>query len=165
KRYRARLCVQSDRPLAGSATRSVGFVRAESARDQRVRVAAFTPPHSFGVSERRQRHSHPAQMKAPPSTTGHTPAPRTFFKTTAVTCEWRKSMDVIATDFPLWLRAQHLLNFVLMGMLIRSGIEMLSSLPRLWWRNDCAPGSEWLKFTRRKLPKEEGVYTSLMDEK
>ena len=68
-------------------------------------------------------------------------------------------------DFPLWLRAQHLLNFVLMGMLIRSGIEMLSSLPRLWWRNDCAPGTEWLKFTKRELPKEEGVYTSLMDEK
>ena len=64
-------------------------------------------------------------------------------------------------DFPLWLRAQHLLNFVLMGMLIRSGIEMLSSLPRLWWRNDCAPGTEWLKFTKRELPKEEGVYTSL----
>ena len=71
-------------------------------------------------------------------------------------------MDI---DFPLWLRAQHLLNFILMGMLIRSGIEMLSSLPRLWWRNDCAPGTEWLKFTKRELPKEEGVYTSLMDEK
>ena len=68
-------------------------------------------------------------------------------------------------DFPLWLRAQHLLNFILMGMLIRSGIEMLSSLPRLWWRKDCAPGTEWLKFTKRELPKEEGVYTSLMDEK
>lgn len=68
-------------------------------------------------------------------------------------------------DFPLWLRAQHLLNFVLIGMLIRSGIEMLSSLPRLWWRKDCAPGTEWLKFTKRELPKEEGVYTSLMDEK
>ncbi|WP_235738299.1 molybdopterin-dependent oxidoreductase [Nocardioides alcanivorans] len=68
-------------------------------------------------------------------------------------------------DFPFWLRAQHLLNFVLIGMLIRSGIEMLSSLPRLWWRNDCAPGTEWLKFTKRELPKEEGVYTSLMDEK
>lgn len=73
-------------------------------------------------------------------------------------------MEAVGTDFPLWLRAQHLINFVLMGMLIRSGIEMLSSLPRLWWRNDCAPGSEWLKFTRRKLPTEEGVYTSLMDE-
>lgn len=74
-------------------------------------------------------------------------------------------MDAIGSDFPLWLRAQHLLNFILMGMLIRSGVEMLSSLPRLWWRNDCAPGTEWLKFTKRELPKEEGVYTSLMDEK
>lgn len=68
-------------------------------------------------------------------------------------------------DFPVWLRASHLINFVLVGMLLRSGWEMLSSLPRLWWRNDCAPGTEWLRFTRRKLPKEEGVYTSLMDEK
>ncbi len=68
-------------------------------------------------------------------------------------------------DFPLWLRASHLINFVLVGMLLRSGWEMLSSLPRLWWRNDCAPGTEWLRFTKRKLPKEEGVYTSLMDEK
>ena len=68
-------------------------------------------------------------------------------------------------DFPFWLRASHLINFVLIGMLLRSGWEMLSSLPRLWWRNDCAPGTEWLRFTKRKLPKEEGVYTSLMDEK
>lgn len=50
-------------------------------------------------------------------------------------------------------------------MLLRSGWEILSSLPRLWWRKDCAPGTEWLRFTRRQLPKEEGVYTSLMDEK
>lgn len=68
-------------------------------------------------------------------------------------------------DFPLWLRAAHLLNFILIGMLLRSGWEILSSLPRLWWRNDCAPGKEWLKFTKRELPEEEGVYTSLMDER
>lgn len=68
-------------------------------------------------------------------------------------------------DFPFWLRASHLLNFILIGMLLRSGWEILASLPRLWWRNDSAPGTEWLRFTRRKLPKEEGVYTSLMDEK
>ncbi|WP_054952204.1 molybdopterin-dependent oxidoreductase [Flaviflexus massiliensis] len=68
-------------------------------------------------------------------------------------------------DFPTWLRAAHLINFVLIGILLRSGWEMLASLPRLWWRNDCAPGTEWLRFTRRKLPKEEGVYTSLMDER
>ena len=68
-------------------------------------------------------------------------------------------------DFPLWLRATHLINFVLIGLLLRSGWEILASLPRLWWRNDCAPGTEWLRLTSRKLPKEEGVYTSLMDEK
>ncbi|HLS74838.1 MAG TPA: molybdopterin-dependent oxidoreductase [Actinomycetaceae bacterium] len=68
-------------------------------------------------------------------------------------------------DFPLWLRASHLLNFVLIGMLLRSGWEILASLPRLWWSNDSAPGKEWLKFTRRELPREEGVYTSLMDER
>ncbi len=68
-------------------------------------------------------------------------------------------------DFPVWLRATHLLNFVLIGMLLRSGWEILASLPRLWWSNDSAPGKEWLKFTRRELPKEEGVYTSLMDER
>lgn len=68
-------------------------------------------------------------------------------------------------EFPLWLRATHLINFVLIGMLLRSGWEILASLPRLWWRKDCAPGTEWLRFTKRKLPKEEGVYTSLMDEK
>src|SRR5690554_544681 len=68
-------------------------------------------------------------------------------------------------DFPFWLQATHLINFVLIGMLLRSGWEILSSLPRLWWSNDSAPGKEWLKFTKRKLPKEEGVYTSLMDEK
>lgn len=67
-------------------------------------------------------------------------------------------------DFPFWLQATHLINFVLIGMLLRSGLEILSSLPRLWWSNDSAPGKEWLRFTRRKLPKEEGVYTSLMDE-
>lgn len=68
-------------------------------------------------------------------------------------------------DFPFWLRASHLFNFVLLGVLIRSGWEILASLPRLWWRNDSKPGTEWLRFTRRKLPKEEGVYTSLMDER
>ena len=68
-------------------------------------------------------------------------------------------------DFPAWLRATHLLNFVLTGIVLRSGWEIISSLPRLWWRNDCKPGTEWIKLTRRVLPQEEGVYTSLMDER
>lgn len=74
-------------------------------------------------------------------------------------------MDQELFTLPLWLRSTHLINFILMGIVLRSGWEILASLPRLWWRNDCKPGTEWLRFTRRKLPKEEGVYTSLMDEK
>lgn len=61
-------------------------------------------------------------------------------------------MDV---EFPLWLRTTHLLNFLLLGILIRSGWEILASLPRLWWRNDAKPGTEWLRFTRQKLPTEK----------
>src|SRR3546814_4264409 len=68
----------------------------------------------------------------------------------------RRQLMEAVNDFPFWLRAQHLLNFILIGMLLRSGIEILSSLPRLWWRQDCAPGTEWLKFTKRELPKAEG---------
>lgn len=59
-------------------------------------------------------------------------------------------------DFLLWSRALHLINSVFIGI--------LSSMPRMWWCNDCAPGTEWLCFTKRKLPQEEGVCTSLMDE-
>jgi thiosulfate reductase cytochrome b subunit len=71
----------------------------------------------------------------------------------------------VDVDFPFWLRATHLFNLVLMGILVRSGWEILSSLPRLWWRGDSKPGTEWLRLTRRRLPTEEGVYTSLMDER
>jgi DMSO/TMAO reductase YedYZ molybdopterin-dependent catalytic subunit len=68
-------------------------------------------------------------------------------------------------NFPLWLRASHLLNFVLVGIAIRSGWEIITSLPRFWWRNDCKPGTEWLKLTSREISAEEGVYTSLMEER
>lgn len=74
-------------------------------------------------------------------------------------------MDPDLLTLPLWLRATHLMNFLLMGIVLRSGWEIIASLPRFWWRTDCKPGTEWLRFTRRRLPKEEGVYTSLMDEK
>lgn len=39
-----------------------------------------------------------------------------------------------------------------MAFLFRSGLEILASLPKLYWRDDCAPGSEWLKLTRKELP-------------
>lgn len=39
-----------------------------------------------------------------------------------------------------------------MGFLIRSGIQILGSYPRLYWNVHCRPGTEWIKFTRKAIP-------------
>jgi len=57
-------------------------------------------------------------------------------------------------DFPLWLRAAHFFNFLLLSLLVRSGIEILSAHPRFYWNDHCTPGSEWLKFTKKQRSKE-----------
>ncbi len=69
-----------------------------------------------------------------------------------------------ALDFPLWLRANHLINFFLIGLLIRSGWQVIATHPRLYWKNDCGPGTEWLKFTRRVVPAQEGAFMARDDE-
>ncbi|HEY5086626.1 MAG TPA: molybdopterin-dependent oxidoreductase [Gemmatimonadaceae bacterium] len=55
-------------------------------------------------------------------------------------------------DFPLWLRATHFLNLLFISLLVRSGFEILSAHPKLYWNDSCAPGSEWLRFTRKRMP-------------
>src|SRR6185437_10894009 len=55
-------------------------------------------------------------------------------------------------DFPLWLRATHFLNLLFISLLVRSGLEILSAHPKLYWNDDCTPGSEWLRLTRKRLP-------------
>jgi hypothetical protein len=55
-------------------------------------------------------------------------------------------------DYPLWLRATHFFNSLLRSLLVRSGLEILSAHPRLYWNDHCAPGSEWLKLTKKKRP-------------
>src|SRR6185312_10276004 len=65
--------------------------------------------------------------------------------------------------FPAWLRAAHWINVFFIGLLARSGIQILASYPRLYWNDDSTPGHEWLKFTRRKEPRDR-LWTSLEDE-
>ena len=67
-------------------------------------------------------------------------------------------------DFPAWLRVSHLINFFLIGLLIRSGWQIIATHPRMYWRNDCGPGTEWIKFTKRVVPQEEGAYMARDDE-
>lgn len=54
--------------------------------------------------------------------------------------------------FPWWLRWAHFFNFVFLMMLIRSGLSILVDHPRLYFNNDCTPGSEWIRFTPLHVP-------------
>src|ERR1019366_4397221 len=72
------------------------------------------------------------------------------------------SHDLALFGFPLWLRLTHYINFLFLTLLIRSGIQILSDHPRLYWNKHCTPGSEWIKFTKNVVPKGK-LWTS-MDE-
>lgn len=52
----------------------------------------------------------------------------------------------VSAGFPLWLRVQHYLNLLFMTFIIRSGIQVLADHPRLYWKRDCTPGTEWFRF-------------------
>ena len=54
----------------------------------------------------------------------------------------------VTTGFPAWLRMQHFLNLLFMAFIIRSGIQVLADHPRLYWKRDCTPGTEWFRFQK-----------------
>jgi methionine sulfoxide reductase catalytic subunit len=72
-------------------------------------------------------------------------------------------MPIDNIDFPSWLRFAHFINLIFITLLIRSGIEILSALPKLYFNDDATPGSEWIKFTRKKMPKDK-LWISLDEE-
>ncbi len=64
--------------------------------------------------------------------------------------------------FPWWLRWAHFFNFVFLMMLVRSGLSILVDHPRLYFNNGCTPGTEWIRFTPLKVPKDR-VWTAKDD--
>lgn len=52
-------------------------------------------------------------------------------------------------DFPLWLRALHFCNLLFVTLLIRSGLEILGAHPKLYWNDNCTPGTQWLNLGTR----------------
>ncbi len=64
--------------------------------------------------------------------------------------------------FPLWVRYCHFFNFLFLMMLIRSGLSILFDHPRLYFNNDCTPGSEWIRFTPIHVPTDR-VWTAKDD--
>jgi len=62
--------------------------------------------------------------------------------------------DGPARGFPDWIRWTHLANFFFLFMIVRSGLSILMDHPRLYWNDHCTPGTEWLRFTPIKVPKD-----------
>jgi sulfoxide reductase catalytic subunit YedY len=58
------------------------------------------------------------------------------------------SARAVTAGFPAWLRLQHFLNLLFMAFIIRAGIQVLADHPRLYWKRDCTPGTEWFRFQK-----------------
>ena len=58
------------------------------------------------------------------------------------------SAPAVTTGFPAWLRLLHFLNLFLMVFIVRAGIQILADHPRLYWKRDCTPGTEWFRFQK-----------------
>ena len=49
---------------------------------------------------------------------------------------------------PLWVGAQHFLNLFMMIFIIRSGVQILSDHPRLYWTRHSTPGKAWFRIQK-----------------
>lgn len=52
-------------------------------------------------------------------------------------------------EFPLFVIITHWLNVLFLLLMARSGIEVLSAFPKLHWQEDCPPGREWARFSKK----------------
>lgn len=52
----------------------------------------------------------------------------------------------VTSGFPWWLRLQHFFNMVFMLFIMRAGLQILADHPRLYWKRDSTPGTEWFRF-------------------
>lgn len=67
----------------------------------------------------------------------------------------------VMSGFPWWLRLQHVLNMVFMMFIMRAGLQILADHPRLYWRRDSTPGTEWFRF-QSDVPKDR-IWTAKDD--
>lgn len=56
---------------------------------------------------------------------------------------------------PLFIRLTHWFNVLFLTLLLRSGLAVLAAHPKLYWNIHAQPGTEWLRFTRKKMPADQ----------
>ena len=66
--------------------------------------------------------------------------------------------------FPWWVVITHFLNLFFLLLLFRSGIEVLSAFPEVYWYDDCPPGREWLRFSKKMYGADSRKLWSSLDE-
>jgi thiosulfate reductase cytochrome b subunit len=50
------------------------------------------------------------------------------------------------TGTPVWVGVQHFLNLFLLVFIMRSGLQILSDHPRLYWTRHSTPGRDWFRI-------------------
>jgi DMSO/TMAO reductase YedYZ molybdopterin-dependent catalytic subunit/thiosulfate reductase cytochrome b subunit len=65
------------------------------------------------------------------------------------------------TGFSSWVRLQHLFNAFFLIFIIRSGVQILSDHPRLYWTRHCTPGRDWFRI-QKPVP-EDPLWTAKQD--
>lgn len=57
--------------------------------------------------------------------------------------------------FPWWLRVEHFLNIIFITFLVRSGLEILGTYPKLYRSQHTVPGTAWAQFTVQEEAKHK----------
>ncbi len=65
------------------------------------------------------------------------------------------------TDSPIWVGVQHFFNLFLLIFIIRSGVQILTDHPRLYWTRHSTPGRDWFRF-QKPVP-EDPLWTAKED--
>lgn len=66
-----------------------------------------------------------------------------------------------SAGFAPWVGLQHFLNLFFLTFIIRSGIQIMSDHPRLYWTRHSTPGKEWFRF-QKPVP-EDPLWTAKQD--
>ena len=66
--------------------------------------------------------------------------------------------------FPYLVVVTHFFNIFLMLILARSGLEVLAAFPKFYWNDDCPPGREWLRLSKKTFSADSRRPWSSLDE-
>jgi len=51
-------------------------------------------------------------------------------------------------SLPIWVAVTHVFNLLFMIFIVRSGLQILSDHPRLYWTRHSTPGRDWFRIQK-----------------